>query len=208
MVTVAEGALPCVESLDCTRSVAPGAPKSLWVSPRGCGCTCSCSDLRDWCRLHLLFRFRYVHPHRCHSAKLRRCRSGHARASRLVPSWVPSPQWWTRLTNDSRISCGEAPRACGPRGMPVAATNDKSAGAIRKRHDAVRLARKEALQRRERQTARRQLLAGVGRRPSLYGQSNDYLGNEPAGMVRPINDCARFQVHSTDNVNVLGATRT
>jgi len=50
-------------------------------------------------------------------------------------------------------------------GTPLAATNEKSAGAICKRRDAVRLAKTEALQRRERQTARRQLLAGVGRSP-------------------------------------------
>ena len=40
----------------------------------------------------------------------------------------------------------------------------KSAGSVCKRRDAVHLGRKEALQRRERRTARRQVLAVVGPR--------------------------------------------
>jgi len=42
------------------------------------------------------------------------------------------------------VSGGEAPSACGRSGRPLAATNEKSAGAICKRHDAVGLGTIEA----------------------------------------------------------------
>ena len=60
------------------------------------------------------------------------------------------------LANVGRISCGEAPGACGDSGTTLAATNDKSAGAICKRRDAVHLARN-----------RGGSAAGRGKRPAI-----------------------------------------
>jgi hypothetical protein len=58
------------------------------------------------------------------------------------------------------MSCGEASHACGSRGTPLAAfASDASASGV----TPIRLALNEPLQRRARQTARRQLLAEVVR---------------------------------------------
>jgi hypothetical protein len=66
-----------------------------------------------------------------------------------------------RPSNVSRLSCGEAPRACGSSGTPLAAfASDASASGV----TPIRLALYQPLQRRARQTARRLLLAAVGLR--------------------------------------------
>jgi hypothetical protein len=52
--------------------------------------------------------------------------------------------------NVGRLSGGEAPDACGGAARRLPQLTKKSAGAICKRRDAVRLGRKKALQRRER----------------------------------------------------------
>jgi hypothetical protein len=58
---------------------------------------------------------------------------------------TPSGNTQVWLT-DLSLSCGEAPSAEAASGTPLAATNEMSAGAIRKRRAAVKLGRKEGLQ--------------------------------------------------------------
>jgi hypothetical protein len=67
--------------------------------------------------------------------------------------------------NVGRLSCSEAPCACGSSGTPLAAfALDAFASGVTQ----VRLAPNEPLQRRARQTARRQLLAAVRPRRSMH----------------------------------------
>jgi hypothetical protein len=69
-------------------------------------------------------------------------------------------------------------------GAPLAATNDISAGSVRKRCDAVRLGRKKALQRRARRTARHPLLAGVS---PLWSYTATFSTNEcGSGTCSPL----------------------
>ena len=73
--------------------------------------------------------------------------------------------WHSGAPNVGRLSCGEAPNACGHTARRLPQPTNQSAGAICKRRDVVHLGRKKGLQPRERRTARRQLLAVVGQRP-------------------------------------------
>src|SRR5687767_149152 len=90
-------------------------------------------------------------------------------ARSFIESVPPREVWLVRLT-DLSLSCGEAPRAGGPSGAPLAATNDRSAGRVCKRRDAVRLGRQKRLQPRARRTARRQLQREVRRHVLDGGQ--------------------------------------
>jgi hypothetical protein len=99
-------------------------------------------------------------------------RTDGALASVLVGNIVGDAERNLSRANVARISCGEAPRAGGRAAHRLPQLTGKSAGAICKRCVAVRLGATQPLQRRARRTARRQLLAGVGRRHTLYGQSN------------------------------------
>jgi hypothetical protein len=106
----------------CTRrlEVAMGRSRRGWLyvqllQPREMVSSASAIQIRD------------VHPHRCHPTQLRRVPSVDTEASRLVSSSVPSPQWWTRLTNVLGVSCAAGPALLRQSGAAVAANDVRGA---------------------------------------------------------------------------------